>query len=143
MSASPCSVPKKATVRFEHDLKSKYAPSSKVTPCYLKADFDGDGDADIAVLVEEKTTRKLGIAIFNSSSSVWAIIGAGHKFADNDNLDWLDQWAVYPKGVVEEGVEAGPPPKLKGAAILAEKSESASGLIYWTGHRYAWYQQGD
>jgi hypothetical protein len=28
-------------------------------------------------------------------------------------------------------------------AILAEKQESASGLIFWDGKQYRWYQQGD
>jgi hypothetical protein len=30
-----------------------------------------------------------------------------------------------------------------GEAIMAEKSESASGLIYWDGKRWRWYQLGD
>jgi hypothetical protein len=55
----------------------------------------------------------------------------------------MDVWQVYPRGPVEEGVEAGPPPKLRGEALLVEKSESASALIYWNGKRYVWYQQGD
>jgi len=98
---------------------------------------------DTAVLVKDRKTSKLGIAILNSSSRKWLLVAAGHTFEAGDNFEWMDQWSVYPRGPVEEGVEAGTPPKLKGAAILAEKSESASGLIYWNGHNYAWYQQGD
>jgi hypothetical protein len=32
---------------------------------------------------------------------------------------------------------------LKGEAILVVKLESSSGLIYWDGKKYQWYQQGD
>jgi hypothetical protein len=143
LSAKPCALPKEAAARFERELNSKYARLAKMKPCSLKADFDGDGAMDTAVLIEERKSHKTGIAILTSSSGTWKIVAAGHRFEGQDNLDWMDQWSVYPKGPVEEGVEAGPPPKLRGAAILAEKSESASGLIYWTGHEYAWYQQGD
>jgi hypothetical protein len=139
----PCRLPKDAASRFERQLRTKYVPLVSPTPCYLRADFDGDGAMDTAVLIKERRTLKSGIAILNSSSDTWVIVAAGRTFDGDDNLDWMDRWSVYPKGLIEEGVDAGPPPTLKGAAILAEKSESASGLIYWTGHKYAWYQQGD
>src|SRR5438105_7513613 len=141
--AAPCRLPKAVGLRFDRELSSRYTYSLKVRPCYLIADFDGDGAMDTAVLVKERKSGKSGIAILNSSAREWLLLGAGQRFHGEDNLLWLDQWSIYPKGPVEEGVEAGPPPKLKGAAILAEKSESASGLIYWTGKKYAWYQQGD
>jgi hypothetical protein len=34
-------------------------------------------------------------------------------------------------------------PHLRGDALLVEKSEAASALIYWNGKRYVWSQQGD
>jgi hypothetical protein len=34
-------------------------------------------------------------------------------------------------------------PLLSGGALLVEKSEAASALIYWNGKRYVWSQQGD
>jgi hypothetical protein len=59
------------------------------------------------------------------------------------DFNWMDAWQIYPKGPVEKGVGEGNPPVLKGDAILAIKTESANGLIYWTGAAYRWYQQGD
>jgi hypothetical protein len=59
------------------------------------------------------------------------------------DLKFLDIWQVYGKRSVERGVESPPPPHLIGEAIFAGKSESASGLIYWDGKSFAWYQQGD
>ena len=141
--AEPCRLPRAVMSRFDRELGSRYAYSMKVQPCYLTADFDGDGTMDTVVLIKERKTGKSGIAILNSSGREWRILGAGRTFNGQDNLDWMDRWSIYPRGPVEEGVQAGPPPKLKGTAILAEKSESASGLIYWTGQKYAWYQQGD
>jgi hypothetical protein len=34
-------------------------------------------------------------------------------------------------------------PHLRGDALLVEKTEAASALIYWNGKGYAWSQQGD
>jgi hypothetical protein len=34
-------------------------------------------------------------------------------------------------------------PLLCGDALLVEKTEAASALIYWNGKRYVWSQQGD
>ena len=60
-----------------------------------------------------------------------------------DDFGWMDAWHVYEKGKVEQGASEGKPPKLKGDAIMAIKTESASGLIYWNGKKFDWYQQGD
>jgi hypothetical protein len=41
------------------------------------------------------------------------------------------------------GAEGGKPPKLKGDAIMVEKAESSSALLYWNGKAFATYWQGD
>jgi len=60
-----------------------------------------------------------------------------------NNRSIIDSSQVYAKRPVERGVESDPPPHLIGEAIPIRKRESASGLIYWTGKRFVWYQQGD
>jgi hypothetical protein len=118
-----------------------------LNPFYLRGDFDGDGKPDYALRIRSKKDGKTGIAIWLSGLRRFVILGAGvpWKFGDSieTDLDWMDLWQVYAKQPIERGVEAGPPPKLIGEAILAAKSESGSGLIYWNGKRFAWYQQGD
>jgi len=44
-------------------LAREYELSSRVNPSYLRGDLNGDGKTDIAVLVKQRSTGKLGIAI--------------------------------------------------------------------------------
>jgi hypothetical protein len=118
-----------------------YAYESRINPFYLQGDFDGDGRRDTAVLVKEKASGKSGIAIVLKSRI--EIIAAGKAFNEDDNFAWMTSWKVERKGRVGQGVDEGAPPTLKGDAILAVHLESSSGLIYWDGKRFRWYQQGD
>lgn len=143
-AAVACHTPKQfagAMMRFP----SGYTTVQHVKPCSLVADFDGDGVKDIAVTIRQRATGKNGVAIFNSHTKRWHILGAGTRLGDGgDDFSWMDLWSVYPKTkTVERGVESGAPPALRGDALLVEKSEAASALIYWTGRGYRWYQQGD
>lgn len=124
-----------------------YSISARINPFYLRGDFDGDGISDYAVLVVAKKDQTKGIAIWLSGQKKVYVLGAGNPFkftgAQAADFDFIDTWQVYGKKGVERGVGAGPPPKLLGEAILAGKKESASGLIYWNGKGFSWYQQGD
>jgi hypothetical protein len=128
-------------------LDQVYSVSDRINPFYLRGDFDGDGRSDYAILVTAKKDHSKGIAIWLSSQKKVFVLGAGQPFQINGeaitNLDFLDVWQVYGKKTVEGAPEAGPPPKLIGEAILAGKAEAASGLIYWNGKNFLWYQQGD
>ena len=55
----------------------------------------------------------------------------------------MDNWQVYPKGRGARGTDETSVPRFHGEALLVGKSEAASGLIYWDGKRYVWFQQGD
>lgn len=120
-----------------------YAVEARINPFYLQGDFDGDGWRDTAVLVKERASGKHGAALVFKGGKV-RIVGAGKDMGDGTkDLDWMDAWYVEPKGKVQQGATDEAPPKLKGDAIMAIKTESASGLIYWNGARFRWYQQGD
>jgi hypothetical protein len=101
------------------------------------------------MLVAARGDRKKGIAIWLSSApkSGPIIIGAGTKSragaGEYDDWDFFDAWQVYGSRKVARGAGEGDPPKLIGEAILIERTEAASGLLYWDGRRFPWYQQGD
>jgi hypothetical protein len=125
-------------------LAEKYMFSTGVNPFYVQGDFNGDGKLDCAILVKQKSSGKLGIAIVHAGVNNVKVLGAGRAFGNGgDDFSWMDAWYVYSKGPVSLGVGEGSPPKLKGDALMLIKTESASSLVYWTGTQYRWYQQGD
>ena len=62
-------LPQKAPASVSHPFH--------VNPSYLEGDFDGDGKMDAAVLVKERSTGKLGIAIVDCPTGKVAILDAG------------------------------------------------------------------
>ncbi len=138
-------VPQWVRIEFKDSgLGEKYEFSFHINPCYLRGDFDGDSEADIALLVSDKASEKLGIIVFHYHSRDYFVLGAGEAVGNGgDNFYWMTDWAVKRWEPVEEGVAEGPPPVLLGEAIFVEKAESASAIIYWDGTQYTWYHQGD
>jgi hypothetical protein len=125
-------------------LAKEYEVSSRVSPFYLRGDFNGDAEIDVAVLVKQRSTGKLGIAIIHAMSNKVSILGAGVSIGNGgDNFEWMDSWKIYPKDRVPRGAGETSVPDLHGDALLVGKSEAASALIYWNGQRYVWLQQGD
>ena len=124
-----------------------YTLDERMNPFYLRGDFDGDGKPDYALWIKSKVGGETGIAIWLSSRHEFIVLGAGKPFrfsgATESNFDNLNIWEVYGKRPIERGAEAGSPPSLIGEAILVGRSESGSGLIYWAGKSFKWYQQGD
>jgi hypothetical protein len=122
-------------------LAKDYDVSFQVKPFYLPGDFNGDGKTDIAVLVKQRSTGKLGIAIINGGTDKVTILGAGTAIGNGgDDFQWMDSWEIYSKDRVSSGTSV---PKLHGDALLVSKSEAASALIYSNGKRYVWLQEGD
>lgn len=138
-------VPESVTRLFKATgFDRRYDFSSHLKPSYLRADFDGDGKPDVAILVKHKTSGKIGMAVCHSSTNKVFFIGAGTEVGNGgDNFDWMDHWNVTPKATAARKVGRATAPLLRGDALHVEKSESASALIYWNGRRYVWRQQGD
>ena len=127
-------------------IKTAYSIRTDLNPFYLRGDFDGDTKQDFALSIVDKKTEKVGILVYHTGTKSYFIIGAGKSLSNGnggDDFDWMDAWKVYSQKKVEIGVGESTKIELKGEAILAIKLESASGLIYWTGNEYRWYQQGD
>jgi len=127
-------------------IKTIYSIRTDLNPFYLRGDFDGDKKQDYALSIVEKNTDKKGILVYHTGTNTHYIVGAGRSLSNGnggDDYNWMDAWKVYVDKEVEIGVGETTKITLKGEAILAIKVESASGLIYWTGREYKWYQQGD
>lgn len=119
--------------------------SAHLNPYYLHADFDGDGRRDTALLIRHKMSEKRGIAVLHSSDGGVHVIGAGVSVGSGgDNYDWMDAWHVVARGPIEKGPHNdAPPPTLEGDALHVIQTEAASGLVFWTGSEYEWYQRAD
>jgi len=76
----------------------KYDLSFRMNPSYLEGDFDGDGKMDTAVLMKERSTGKVGIAIGHGATGKVTILGAGSGVGNGgDDFEWMDSWRVYSK----------------------------------------------
>jgi hypothetical protein len=125
-------------------LGKKYEVSFHLSPFYLRADFDGDGKIDVAALVKQRSTGKLGIAIVHGEAEKATILGAGTAIGKGgDDFEWMDSWQICSKDRGAKGAHETGVPHLRGDALLVSKSEAASALIYWNGKHYVWLQQGD
>jgi hypothetical protein len=132
VTASPSAPPADAVARLKH-TEPLLDVLHTLRPSFLSGDFDADGRADVVLHVRDHVTGKVGIAIEHSSTHEWFVAGAGHRMGSgDDDFDWMDSWKVVKNSVTH-----------KGDAVCTEKSESASGLVYWSGHDYRWFQQGD
>ena len=95
-------------------------------------------------MVKERSTGKLGIAIAHGTTKKGTILGAGIGIGNGgDDFEWMDSWQVYSKTRAGHASDETKVPHLRGDALLVEKSEAASALIYWNGKRYVWSQRGD
>ena len=125
-------------------LVQKYDLSFPVKPFYLRGDFDGDGKIDVAALVKQRSTGKLGIAIIHGQGNKVTILGGGTAIGNgDDDFKWMDNWQIYTKDAGANAARAQSLPHLRGDALLVSKSEVASALIYWNRKHYVWLQQGD
>ncbi len=116
--------------------------SGRINPFFQRGDFDGDGRPDLAVLVQHKTNRKLGILILRRNGKQ-NLLGAGHTFANGgDDFEWMDLWWVEDRGTMRQSHDD-LVVKLQGDGLLVAKEGSASALIYFKTGAFHWQQKGD
>ena len=114
--------------------------SGALNPFYQRADFDGDGKADLAILVRDKASGKLGILMLHRAGKP-VLVGAGRPFGNGgDDFAWIDRWSVDDGGSnARRTRSAGEPAD----ALWVAKEGAASALIQYRNRRYVWRQQGD
>jgi len=128
----------------KESLGKKYDLSANINPAYLEGDFNGDGKIDVAALIKQRSSGKIGIAIVSGGTGRVTVLGAGVAVGNGgDDFEWMDTWEVYSKERARHAAGETGVTTLRGDALLVSKSEAASALIYWKGNRYVWLQQGD
>ena len=116
--------------------------SGRINPFFQRGDFDGDGKSDVAVLVEHKANRKVGIVILHRNGK-HTLLGAGHSFANGgDDFEWMDLWWVQDRGAAQQSHDDSAV-KWQGDGLLVAKEGSASALIYFKAGEFHWQQRGD
>jgi len=128
------------SIAAQSGLDSIYAISmSMQSPPYITGDFDGDGVMDAAVLVERRTTGKLGVAVVHRGTRKVAVLAAGSGSAGPDDLDGINQWDPYFKGTTPTIVNPYRPyASLIGDALWIERSDSTGGFYIWTGNSFTY-----
>ncbi|WOD43657.1 hypothetical protein [Hwangdonia lutea] len=133
-----------------NNLDSIYALSNKVSPNFLKADFNGDNKEDIAFLVEELKSKKIGLIFFHSNDSYF-ILGAGIKFNDDlDDMNWLDilkldNNKIQYKMLFDEetfDIIGDKEVIIPNIGISIREEEGSGGLLYFKEGSYKYLHQG-
>lgn len=133
---------------FDH-----YALSESVNPFYLRGDLDGDGKADYAILVTPRNSDKRFVLICRTGTknleiltgrNATAVFDSNESVSSKKNFNWMDAWQITERQKLEANeLNEEPPLPMKGEGIIAEKTESGSVVIYWTGKGYRWYQAAE
>ncbi|WP_373526806.1 hypothetical protein [Nostoc sp.] len=111
---------------FKKGLNKRYTFYFRdIRPLYLRGDFNGDNQIDIAVMLKEKLPKN---AIHRNP--LMAIFHGGTQqvfFISPEDLPADDLWEVVPKG---DSTKAG-------EGIFMAKAMSSSKVFYWDGKQYS------
>jgi len=126
------------SVASKAGLDSVYAISMSLrSPPYIDGDFDGDGVMDAAVLVERRSTGKIGLAIIRGTRQI-TVLGAGTGSAGPDNLDWIDRLDRFHKGSIDTTIGDRPNIQFVGDAVWVARGDSVSAFYGWTGRAFVY-----
>jgi len=89
-TADSDAIPGWAREVFSRKLAARYRYFNALHPSHLEADFNGDKKQDVAVLIRNKSSGKIGIAIILRDKGV-TILGAGTlEMAETTSTGWTD-----------------------------------------------------
>lgn len=131
--------------------ESKLIVLDELQPQPLIGDFNGDGEADLALFVADRATKKHGVCMLHAGTSECVVLGAGHSFhAGGDDFRWVDQWEVLRKGETWEttfradgDVSDAQKASVENVSVRVCADEGGCGVITFRNGRYHWVHQGD
>jgi hypothetical protein len=125
-------------------VKSKVVPVEDRNPFYLRGDFDGDGNSDLALVVRSVEGDKKGILICAGSRKPLLLgITGDRQFSDMPHDRFIaPNWEVLTRTEVKrlgqfKANVPNPVPSPRGESI-AMIWEDGIALIYWDGHQFRW-----
>lgn len=140
-------------------LNENYELKPWIKPAFLRADFNGDGNNDIAALIINRKTHKKGIVLITGLNHQYVIWGAGMPVGEkgldgSDNFKWMQGWKVYHNHTAEEttfnkdgDITGATTRRLKNVGIslwqLMDGEPLAGGIISWNGRKWTWTHQGE
>ena len=121
-----------------------YKLSDFINPYYFQADYNGDGQSDIAIAIQDRQTAKTGILIIHGGSNEMFLMGAGVNYSNiYDDFYWMDIWKVKKQRTQsvltfkDDGdIDGNKDIEVKGDVLLVVAAEAASAIIYWDGSKY-------
>ena len=131
--------------------KTQLRPNMESNPFYLRGDFDGDGQMDLAVAVRGHGEEEIGVVLCAGSFNITVLgsIAKGVFFSDipGDRIMSLG-WCVLRKAEILDILASNNPrrhdsirrkiPVIRGE-MLFFPAEDGMGMIYFLDGRYRWY----
>ena len=121
----------------------------EVNPFYIRADFNGDGNQDLAFWVQNSETRERGVAIVHSTLDQLYIFGAGEPrpdpLSETSNQVFVDGWHLIPIGRIEShpytdvpeiGVRSGEPFAFERETLEFVHFQKSAFVFYWAKGQY-------
>ncbi|MFC1559202.1 hypothetical protein ACFL39_01290 [Gemmatimonadota bacterium] len=120
-----------------------------MNPFYLRGDFNGDGENDVAVWVRDAASETPGVLIIHSTLDTIYVYGAGRPRPPGNSPDytrvWVDAWRVIRPGYVEDhpfgtipeiGVTEGKPFTFERETLEFGHLGKSAFVFYWANGQY-------
>ncbi len=130
----------------EHEI----VPETSINPYYVRGDFNGDGENDIAFHAKDQISGNLGLILIHSTLDTVYFFGPISQNHSDKNFFTGEYIRVLRKGAVirellytETGSQFGPPIVLKTEALQAVYFAKSSGVYLWDQNGYRFISQSD